>query len=252
MTLNQNPTAAAQGWGPYLGATETLVSHRLLGRYPVKLQAVLDEYYRAIEKVLLACNYENPCDFIGSYHYRNISGLNFASKHAYGIAIDLDYGGDTDGDGDPTIDKNPHVHRQIFPGDPGFGVEWQIDEFTVNMLEAIKNVRGEPMVKWLGWAIGDTMHLEPKVGPNNGVGWGVVDWTSVYQKEHQVTVIFNDWVEGWVRGLDEEHVTKLHTAGIIEGDLQYWIDLLDDPTNAAWRYFYSRAQATTWAKIGAL
>jgi hypothetical protein len=59
-----------------------------------------------------------------------------------------------------------------------------------------------------------------------------------------------DWVAGWVTGLDEDHVRKLHTAGIITGDVDYWIDLLDNPNDPAWRYFYPRAQASTWAKIG--
>lgn len=72
------------------------------------------------------------------------------------------------------------------------------------------------------------------------------------EEEDTMTLFFNDWVEGWVKGLDEEHVRKLHTSGIISGDVNYWIALLDEPGNEAWRYFYTRAQASTWAKIGEL
>jgi hypothetical protein len=70
-------------------------------------------------------------------------------------------------------------------------------------------------------------------------------------QEEDMTAVFNDWVEGWVAGLDEEHVRKLHTAGVIRGDVEYWVALLQQPDDPAWRYFYPRAQASVWSKIGA-
>lgn len=237
------------GWDSYLGQSDTLVSLRILGRYPVRVQEVLRDATFAMEQALINTGYENPCDYIGSYNVRAIAGTDIWSMHSYGIAIDIDYGGDNPESPDhPGIDKNPHIHRRIVPGDSGFGVEWQILEHQVRAVEAIKNTDGDPVWRWLGWSIGDTMHFEVRVGPQ----FTTVDWSTVYTGEDDVTIAYNDWVEGWVQGLDEAHVRKLHSAGIITGDVQYWINLLNDPSNPEWRYFYTRAQASTWAKIGEL
>ena len=154
-------------WEPYLGKTDTLQSVWLLGRYPIKVQDFWVPAVEAMEKTLIAMGYENPCDYTGSYMKRPIAGTDIWSWHSYGGAIDLDYGGDTDGDGDPTIDKNPHIHRRIHPGDPGFGVEWQILEPQVNAIEAIRTNSGGQVWHWLGWNIGDTMHFEPRCTPDD-------------------------------------------------------------------------------------
>lgn len=164
------------GWEDHLGRTNTLVALTLLGRAPIKVQAELVEAVSAMEFTLIHHGYENPCDWIGSYYYRTISGLpNVWSDHALGAAIDLDYGGDVDGDGDPTIDKNPHLHRKIVPGDAGFGVEFQLLEAQVNAIERITNTHGEQIWLWKGWSIGDTMHFGADVAPDRCE----VDWDSV-------------------------------------------------------------------------
>jgi len=152
-------------WDEYYADDSNLVSLTLLGRYPVKVQDFWVPAVEAMEHQLVATGYENPCDWNGSYMVRTIFGSVYASWHSYGGAIDLDYGGDVDGDGDPTIDKNPHLHDPIFPGDPRFGVEFQLLEHQVHAIEAIRTVNGKRVWRWLGWAIGDTMHFEPACSP---------------------------------------------------------------------------------------
>jgi hypothetical protein len=248
-----NPTFESLGWD-IQPDDRGLVRLTLLGRRPVKVQPPLTEAVRAMDVVLAATGYENPCDWIGSWNYRAIAGTDgLASGHAYGVCIDLDYGGDNPESPDhPLVDNNPHMHRRIVPGDPGFGTEWQILEHQVRALEAIRNTAGQPMWSWrIGWVLGDSMHWQPGVGPEDCE----VDWTTVYTGEEPPMAngeTYNDWVEGWVTGLDAEHVTKLVDSGIVAGDASVWIALLDDPGNWEWRYFYTRAQASTWAKIGEL
>jgi hypothetical protein len=198
-----------------------------------------------MEKVLIRTGYENPCDYIGSYMKRVVAGTDTWSNHAYGIAIDLDYGGDTDGDGDPTIDSNPHLHRPIVDSD--FGNTIQLTKENVDAILAIKNLDGDPMWRWLGYFNGDAMHFDAAVAPQ----FTQVDWSTTEAGGNDV-IAWIDWIKGWVEGMDENHVRKLHSAGIISGDVDYWIRLLDRPDDPAWRYFYPRAQATTWAKIGEL
>jgi hypothetical protein len=164
------------GWSIQPTSTN-LVSLTLLGRFPIRVQPPLVEAVQAMELALVLHHYEDPCDFIGSWHYRSISGTGgLFSGHAYAVCIDLDYGGDTDGDGDPTIDSNPHIHRAIIPGDPGFGVEWQITEAQVRAIEAIRTTDGLPVWSWrIGWKLGDTMHWQPLQGPDIGA----IDWSTV-------------------------------------------------------------------------
>jgi hypothetical protein len=161
------PSVIALDWEPYLGKTDTLVSLHLLGRYPIKVQDFWQPAVEAMEQTLVANGYENPTDYIGSYMKRPISGTDLWSWHSYGGAIDLDYGGDTDGDGDPTIDKNPHIHRPIASEDSGFGVQWQILEHQVRAVEAIRTNNDKKVWRWLGWSIGDTMHFEPACKPDD-------------------------------------------------------------------------------------
>jgi hypothetical protein len=154
------------GWGSRLAAKGTTQVHTLLGRYPVRLQQELAGAVAALEQALIDSGYENPCDYIGSWNVRKISGTSTWSEHSYGTAIDLDYGGDNVESPDhPGIDKNPHIHRRILAGDPGFGHEWQISEAQVRAVEAVVNDDGVPIWRWLGWAIGDTMHWSVNVGP---------------------------------------------------------------------------------------
>jgi hypothetical protein len=233
----------------------------MLGRRWVKVQDILEGATVAMEQVLINSGYENPCDYIGSYNKRPISGTDYWSTHSYGIAIDLDYGGDTDGDGDPTIDKNPHVHRRIVPGDPGFGVEWQILEHQIEKIEAIKNADGDSLWRWLGWSIGDTMHFQINVAPQ----FTQVDWSTVYQGEPEMADIYETFVAGWVKGLAEDpnktrtEFTRLNTEQQSDGGyvlepandpatVEYWMDKLDTPYDPAWPGFYARTELSVWAR----
>lgn len=221
---NPHPRMVELGWGDWAGQTLSLVNVDMLGRYPVKIQYPLEDAVMAMERVLIDTGYENPCDYIGSYNNRTIGDTNTLSEHAYGVALDLDYGGDTDGDGDPTIDKNPHVRRPIVPGDSGFGVEWQILEHQVRAIEGIKNLQGEPIWYWLGWAIGDTMHWAVNVGPDAcEVDWSTVGGTT--------DMDYISWANGFFDFINDDFIQRLYDAGYIKGDpaivVPYWADLRD-------------------------
>ena len=237
------PRMLALGWAPYLGKEDNLQRVMLLGREP-RVMVEVAPAVMAMDQALIDGGYENPCDWIGSYNYRAIGGTHIWSTHAYGTAIDLDYGGDTDGDGDPVIDKNPHLHRPVQPED--FGVNCQILEPQVRAVEAIQNVFGEPMWYWLGWSNGDTMHFQINVRPERTA----VDWSTVGGPMPS----FAQWVEGWVEGQAEDpahfrrYLTDLKTNGQFNGDVETWVALLDDPTNPEWSGFYSRTELAVWAK----
>lgn len=253
----------ALGW-PICPNDIHLHRHWLHGRYPIKLQPELDDAFHAFQFVLTNTGYEDPMDFTGSWHYRAIAGYDgLASTHAYACAIDLDYGGDTDGDGDPTIDKNPHLHRRIYPDDPAFGVECQILEHQVRLIEGIKNIHGEQMWLWLGWRIGDTMHFQIDVARDRTE----VDWSTVFDPPPPGPgdEMFAEFVEGWVEGLaedktkTEQEFTRLNTypmddgGYILEpannpGTVAYWVGMLDRPGDPAWLGFYARTQLSTWGR----
>lgn len=153
------------GWSPYLGAYKSLVYVTLLGRR-VKCQDFWAPAVEAMHTVLVETGYEHPCDWTGSYNKRTISGTSLWSWHSYGGAIDLDYGGDNpDSPDHALIDRNPHLHRRVPWGDPGFGTEFQLLEHQVKAVLAIRTMNGKPVWRWLGTSIGDTMHFEPACSP---------------------------------------------------------------------------------------
>jgi hypothetical protein len=85
------------------------------------------------------------------------------SLHNYGIAVDLD----------PFGYGNDHFYKK-------FGDGWDFDDCRltrpqVEAVERIKNTAGEQFFRWLGWAIGDTMHFELQVPPSRvEVNWSTV------------------------------------------------------------------------------
>jgi hypothetical protein len=204
---------------------------------------------------LVATDYENPCDWIGSYNCRTVAGSSKASNHAYGIAIDLDYGGDPAsseihvGQDGVLVDNNPHLHRRIVSGDSAFGTEIQLLEYQVNAIEAIKNTHGEQLWSWLGWGNGDSMHFDINVSPDRCE----VDWSTVGEEE----MSYANWVEGWVEGLAEDpaksrqEFQRLYDAGILEGGsgtVDYWVGLLGNPQNPEWPGFYARTELSVWGR----
>lgn len=90
------------------------------------------------------------------------SGFN-CSLHNYRVAIDIDW-----------FDHgNPHFRTR-------FGNGWDFDDCKitkaqVEAVEGIRNTSGEQMWRWLGWAIGDTMHFDVQVPPSRTK----VDWSTV-------------------------------------------------------------------------
>ena len=85
------------------------------------------------------------------------------SLHNYGIAFDID----------PFGYGNPHFYKAYNNG-------WDFSDcklkaHQVKAVEDIKNTDGDTMFRWLGWAIGDTMHFELQVPPSKTtVDWGTV------------------------------------------------------------------------------
>lgn len=85
------------------------------------------------------------------------------SLHNYGIAVDVD----------PFGYGNPHFQKP-------YGNGWNFEDCKltgaqVDAAEAIRNTSGEQYFRWLGWAIGDTMHFELQVPPSRTA----VDWNTV-------------------------------------------------------------------------
>lgn len=74
------------------------------------------------------------------------------SLHNYHVAVDID----------PA--DNPHLHRRIHKTDPWPNI--RLTRAQVDAIENIRNEQGEQEWRWLGWAIGDTMHFQINVAPN--------------------------------------------------------------------------------------
>lgn len=231
------PRVVEMGWDTYLGQSDTLVPLTVLGRYPVRVQEVVVDATQAFEQALINTGYENPCDWTGSYLVRPIAGTDIWSMHSYGIAIDLDYGG---GDGNGT-DNNPHIHRRIRPGDPSFGVEWQLLEHQVEAVENIRNSDGDQMWRWLGWPIGDTMHFEMAVGPQ----FTTVDWSTVAGHEPpEDTMDYETFRTAEFDLWTDENIVEAYDAGMFQDPnraafIDYWI------TNRPHRTPYEKARFMT-------
>lgn len=208
------------GWESYLGKGETVVEVTILGRSPVRVQRVLQEAAQAMDATLVSAGYENPCDFIGSFNVRPIAGLDVWSEHAYGTAIDLDFGGDNPASpAVALIDKNPDLGsgNGLIPGDERFGTACQITEAQVRAVEAIRTKNGRQVWGWLGWfPRGDTMHFGPQCRPED-LETGI-DWSTVAQggdlMEFAIAILQSQPDEFWP-------ALKAKT-GVPGGDEMYW------------------------------
>ena len=235
------------GWAGYLGASDSLVSLRILGRYPVKVQDILRDATFAFEKALIATGYENPCDYIGSYLKRPIAGTDIWSTHSYGVAIDLDYGGDNPESPDhPGVDYNPHLHRPI--RDEDFGLLIQLEKHQVEAVEAIRNLDGHQMWRWLGWSIGDSMHFQINVPPR----FTQVDWATVAGEEQEDMTYeqmraaeFDLWTDA--------NIMEAFDAGMFEdtnrvGFHDYWVVKRDERTAPQKARFITDYYAHLWKR----
>lgn len=184
-------------WAPFRcdGANFTKVN--FLGTYPVTTQVRLVPAVEAMEQALRLTGYPEPAWPTGSYNCRKIAGTDAYSLHAFAIALDVDY------------DANPHLRQRIRPG---FGTDprFRITEEQVRAVEAIRNIQGEQMWRWLGWAIGDTMHFQINVPPSrvtvdpSTVGGDMKDRLFLlWAKEIQLLTASDD-IDWWMSGAPSE------------------------------------------------
>lgn len=102
------------------------------------------------------------------------------SVHNYGLGIDVD----------PYGLGNPYFRdRTTGKGIPFSAGRWtfadiKLTRAQVEAVEAIRNTHGEQMFRWLGWAIGDTMHFEMQVPPSRTA----IDWDTVPEGEAEMTL----------------------------------------------------------------
>ncbi len=205
-------TVTRYGWERWLGHRHAMVLVEVLGRSYVVVAHPLKEGTQALDTVLKATGYENPCDWIGSYNKRPIAGTEVWSTHSYGIALDIDYGGDNpDSPDHPGIDKNPHTYRAVTMNDSRWGVKWQITKAQVLAVEAIRTNNGKAVWRWLGWSIGDTMHFQvscTEADLETGIDWS--------------TVAGEDRVTELGVALGHEFWETLVSEGLIDGDPRYY------------------------------
>lgn len=153
------------------------------------------------------------------------------SLHNYGVAFDID----------PFGYGNPHFQRRF--NDRWNFSDCKITRTQVEAVEGIRNIQGEQMFRWLGWAIGDTMHFELQVPPSrtkvdystvpdigdmelmlvNGDGgaavqWyqeALIGWNSDALPEWGADSDFGNETETWVRAF--QAAQDLEETGTIDG-----------------------------------
>jgi hypothetical protein len=210
------------GWMPWFAEPTKMKKVEICGRKPY-LAGVLYDAATAANQALIAMGYENPCDFTGGYLARLIAGTDIWSKHSYGIAFDLDYGGNNpESPAHAGIDKNPHIHRPIYRSNPGWGSQWQINQKQVDAVEAIRNTEGDRIWRWLGWSIGDTMHFEAIVGPYSTQ----VDWATVPGQEEEMD--YNEFRAAEFDMWTNENIMEAFDDGMFQstdraGFQTYWV-----------------------------
>lgn len=160
------------------------------------------------------------------------------SIHNYGVAVDIDAFGF----------GNDHFQRPY--GDRWGFSDCKITLLQVEAVERIKNTDGETMFRWLGWAIGDTMHFEGQVPPTRTK----VDWSTVGDGEdgrddsmtaaefaarlsiEQVRAICAQAGPGgvWVISPTDPNRTAV---------VNYYLSILNNPSSPDWVPFYHEVQA---------
>jgi hypothetical protein len=206
----------AKGWAEFLGRTDTIVRVTMLGRPGVKVQAVLEEAVQAADSALRCTGYEDPCDFIGSFNVRPVSGGTMWSEHAYGSAFDLDYNTEIP---DRVVDRNPDLGKGkgLNAADPRFGVVCQILEHQVRAVEAIRTNNQKQVWGWLGWwPRGDTMHFRAICRPDD-LKTGI-DWTTVTEGDNLVEFA----IAVLKRQPDSFWETLQDKTGVPAGEALFW------------------------------
>lgn len=157
-------------WADYRCGKGSSKAITMFGRNAGTVATPAYDAFKAKEGVLVATGYRNVKSiWIPRNCPTGIGGKTCqpdgsnCSLHNYEIADDLD----------PFGHGNPHFNKK-------FGNGWDFDDCKltrpqVEAVDAILNTSGEQMFRWLGWAIGDTMHFEIQVPPNRTQ----VDWSTV-------------------------------------------------------------------------
>ena len=169
-------SAVRQAWAPYRCRVGAVLDPRWTqGRKPIYLRPQVHQAGVAFFAALLNSGYVLQADwpnsgYIGSYR-RCPSGIaghecesngKWCSLHNYCLAIDLEY------------DLNPHLHVKRADPDWLFA-RCKLSRVNVVAVESIKTTRGSQVWKWLGWSIGDTMHFQINVKPDDVE----IDWSTV-------------------------------------------------------------------------
>jgi hypothetical protein len=157
-------------WADYRCVADDVKKITMLGRYAGTVAAPAYDAFKAAEMALAANRYtdvkslwiprECPTGIGGKTCQSD--GTN-CSIHNYRVAFDID----------PFKYGNPHFLKRY--GDGWNFAHCKITSGQVDAVEGIKNVQGETMFRWLGWLIGDTMHVELQVPPDRCD----VDWKTV-------------------------------------------------------------------------
>lgn len=162
-----------------------------MGRSKTRFPKEVQEAVRAAEQAFRANGY-GDAGTVGSYYPRPIGGMSCdmvhggygCSLHGYGLAFDID----------PNL--NPHYRRRMT--DDLWG-RIKLTKLQVRAVEAIRTVSGDQVWKWLGWAIGDTMHFQINVSPNTlatDIDWNTVPGGAVVIPERNDT-LFCEYKDGF-------------------------------------------------------
>lgn len=210
--VRPDPVYQLWGWEPF-PTSAGLVTVELLGRFP-RVNPAAVPAVQAMHLALVATGYENPCDYVGSWLYRPVAGTNQLSRHAYGLAIDLDYGGDNPDSPDhgALVDRNPHLRRPIIDAD--YGVTIQLLRHQVEAVLAIRTLSDHKVWRWLG-SIGDSMHFDIACSPQE-LATGIL----MPNMEEDTAMNLERWVTRLRIPLD---IDRMAAVGIITADeANYW------------------------------
>ncbi len=141
--------------------------------------------FKAVEQTLWAHGYQAERAWIPRNCPGGIGGKpcqadgTNCSLHNYGIAVDVD----------PFGLGNDYFRTTAGRGIPYAAGRWSFGDikFTrtqIEAVEAIRNTGNEQMFRWLGWAIGDTMHLEIQIPPSRAA----IDWDTVPEGEVEMAL----------------------------------------------------------------
>ncbi len=215
----------------------------------VLVQPEVVEIWEAVETVLRNTEY-GEADVVGSIRHCPFgiggkrcepSGKN-CSLHNYCLALDID----------PWGAGNPHFKR------PWPMWSWSKVKFTkaqVRAVEAIRMLDKSKPLRWLGWAIGDTMHWEidiPPASAMSGVDWSTVEGFApppeTLHMAYADTLNLNDWVST-LRPEDIDQLFALRVHSPASG-AAHWKGLLAAHPNAADADAWENFRRTTSARIG--